>query len=112
MEFSVEAIDDDVTKVVLVGRMDHKGASAIDTRLSVIAGSKRKVIFDLHQVSFLASMGIRSLVMSAKTIKAKGGLSILLSPEADVENVLVMSSIDTLIPIFHDQEEALAALRN
>ena len=108
MDLSLETIGDDVTRVVLVGRLDHKGAGEIDLKLSTVAGSRRKVVFDLEQVSFLASMGIRCLVMSAKTIKAKGGRSAILNPQPEVENILTMSSIDAIMPIFHDLDAATA----
>ena len=43
-------------------------AGAIDVKFDVIAGAKRAVVVDLSNVAFMASPGIRLLVMGAKTI--------------------------------------------
>jgi anti-anti-sigma factor len=61
-------------------------------------------------VSFLASIGLRTLVMGAKAIANKGGRMVLVGPQEGVEKVLKSSSIDTIIPIYADQASALAAL--
>src|ERR1700686_4413178 len=88
MEMSIEAFSDSVTKVVLNGRLDMQGAQKIDLPFSSLAGSHRKVIVDLSQVVFMASMGIRTLVLTAKSIKSKGGRLVLLDPVGEVEKVL------------------------
>ena len=88
--------------------MDIEGAHAIDTRFSVISGSRKKVIVDLSAVSFMASIGIRTLVMGAKAITNKGGKIALLSPQPGVEKVLETTGIDTIIPIAKDIAAAAA----
>jgi anti-anti-sigma regulatory factor len=55
-------------------------------------------------------MGIRTIVMGAKTISSKGGKKVLFRRNADVEKVLLSSGIDTLVPIAHDLETAQAKL--
>jgi len=110
LELSTEAIGEDVTMVIFNGRLDVKGASAVDMKLSIIAGSRRRVIFNIAEVSFMASMGIRCIVTGAKTIKAKGGRAVIYGPNPDVEKVLTVSGIDTMIPIHHDLDEAVSAV--
>jgi stage II sporulation protein AA (anti-sigma F factor antagonist) len=110
MEMSIEAFSDSVTKVVLNGRLDMQGAQKIDLPFSALAGSHRKVIVDLSQVAFMASMGIRTLVLTAKSIKSKGGRLILLDPVGAVEKVLVESGIDMIIPITHGLDAAIGAV--
>ena len=60
MELTGETLSDDVTQVHLVGRLDILGAEQIDLRFSTICGSRKKVIVDLSDVSFLASRTERS----------------------------------------------------
>src|SRR5271168_2363932 len=110
MEMSIEAFSDSVTKVALNGRLDMQGAQKIDLPFSALAGSHRKVIVDLSQVAFMASMGIRTLVLTAKSIKSKGGRLILLDPIGAVEKVLVESGIDMIIPITHGLDAAIGAV--
>ena len=109
MELSLETLPDDITKVSLTGRLDIQGAEKIDLPFSTLA-SHRKVIVDLSHVSFLASMGIRTIVLTARSVKSKGGVLVLQDPQPDVEKVLVISGIDTLIPIVHGIDAARAAV--
>lgn len=110
MEMSIETFADSVTKVILNGRLDMQGAQKIDLPFSALAGTHRKVIVDLSQVPFMASMGIRTLVLTAKSIKSKGGRLVLLDPVGDVEKVLQVSGIDTIIPIAHGFDAAIGAV--
>lgn len=110
MEIIIEDLDGNITRIVLDGRLDVAGAAAIDLRFSTVSGSRRAVIVDMARVSFIASMGMRTLVSGAKAVRIKGGRMVLLFPEATVEKALRTASIDTLIPIFHDMAEAVAAV--
>jgi anti-anti-sigma factor len=110
MKMSTADLPNGVTKVSLVGKLDIAGAHAIDLHFNVIAGSKRAVIVDLSEVVFIASMGLRTLVIGAKSIISKKGRIVLLAPAADVEKVLRDSGIDSLIPIHYELDEAVAAV--
>jgi len=93
---------DGVLKITLVGKMDLAGAQQIDLRFNALSGGHLKVIVDLSGVIFLASMGLRTLIMGAKTVNKKGGKLVLLNPTPDVEQVLVASGVDDLMPVCHD----------
>jgi anti-anti-sigma factor len=111
MAISTEELPGGITRVILDGRLDIAGAAAVDLKMNVIAGSKKTVLLDLQNVSFLGSMGLRSLVIPARAIKSRGGKMVIFGPNQLVEEVLKTSSVDTLIPIHHDLESAMAALR-
>jgi anti-anti-sigma factor len=110
MALATEELTGGVTKVILDGRLDIEGAAAIDLQMNVIAGSKKAVLVDLQKVSFLGSMGLRALLAPARAIKGRGGKIVLFGPNEMVEKVLKTSGIDTLIPVHHELESALAAL--
>jgi anti-sigma B factor antagonist len=110
MPIAIEDLDGTVTKVVLSGRIDIAGAHEIDMPMSIVAGSKRAVVIDLSKVEFLASMGLRSIVVSAKSIMSKRGKVVLLAPQPAVEEVITVSGIDTLIAICRDEAEAISAV--
>jgi anti-sigma B factor antagonist len=111
MDMDVEEIEGGITNVVLRGRLDTAGAGAIDLKFNVIAGAKRAVVVDLSNVAFMASLGIRLLVMGAKTITRKGGKLVILSPDENVHAVLKTAGIDQLIPIMFDRSAAIEAVR-
>src|SRR5580704_10934687 len=110
MAIAIEELTGGITKVVLDGRLDIEGAAAVDLKMNIIAGSKKAVLVDLQNVSFLGSMGLRSLVAPARAIKGRGGKMVIFGPNELVEKVLKTSGVDTLIPIFHELQSALAAL--
>jgi anti-sigma B factor antagonist len=112
MEMEVEDLIDGVTMVTLCGRLDMTGAGVIDLKFSAVAGSKRSIVVDMSAVEFLASLGIRVLVMGAKAVRNKGGRLVLLSPQDDVKLVLTTAGIDEIIPIMSDRADAIAAVRN
>lgn len=110
MPIAIQEIDATVTKVVLSGRIDVAGSHEIDMPLSVVAGSRRAVVIDLSAVDFLASMGLRSIVVAAKSIISKRGKVVLLSPQPLVHEVLTVSGIEELIPVYRDEASAIAAV--
>jgi anti-anti-sigma factor len=101
---------DGVTIVKLSGRIDVAGAREIDMPMNIVAGSRRRVVIDLSSVEFLASMGIRSIVIVAKSIASKRGACVMFGPNDDVRGVLVSSAIDTMIPIHDVLDDAVRAV--
>lgn len=85
-------------------------AEAVDLRFSVIAGSRTAVVVDLSDVDFLASLGIRVLVTSAKAVQRKGGKLVIVAPEGNALMVLTTAGIESLIQIFPERTAAIAAV--
>ena len=109
MEMNVTAMPRNGARVVLVGRLDAAGAAKIDLPLSAAAGSNRHLLVDMSAVTFVASIGIRTLVLGAKTIQRRGGKLLLLSPRPEVEQVLQTIGVTDLLPIVRDEAEVVAA---
>src|SRR5262249_20219260 len=55
-------------RVVLNGKLDISGAEKIALPLATLAGGKRGVLVDMAAVTFVASIGIRHLVMASKAL--------------------------------------------
>ena len=108
MDIKFEQLASGVTVIVLTGRMDVMGAMRIDVQFAAVAAANRAVVVDLAGVEFLASMGLRTLIMGAKSMKTKSGRMVLWRPVAVVEEVLVTSGTSMLIPMTHDLAEAEA----
>jgi anti-sigma B factor antagonist len=110
MPIVIIELEDGVTKVVISGRVDIAGARELEMPMAVVAGSRRAVVVDLSGVEFMASLGLRGIVVSAKSIFSKRGKIVLLAPRPEVREVITTTGIDDLIPIFHDEAEAIAAV--
>jgi stage II sporulation protein AA (anti-sigma F factor antagonist) len=110
MRLETEEVAPGVTKANLTGRLDVGGALEIDLVFSALAGSHRALIIDLSQVEFIASLGLRMLIVGARTVQRKGGRMILLQPTTAVEAVLISSGTDNVVPILRNLDEAIHAV--
>jgi anti-anti-sigma factor len=110
MTISTESMDGGITRVLLDGRLDIQGAAAVDLRMNVLAGSSKFLLIDLTNVSFLGSMGLRSILVPAQAVHRRGGKVALFNPVPMVEEVLKASNVDQVIPIYHNLDSAVAAL--
>ncbi|MCU0971698.1 MAG: STAS domain-containing protein [Gammaproteobacteria bacterium] len=111
MQIDVTELDGGIQHIRLAGRMDIEGTQAIDLKFTALTASRRSaVIVDLSEVSFLASIGMRTLLSSAKALGLRGGKMVLLSPQPMVATALSTAGIDTLIPVHEDLGSARQAL--
>jgi anti-anti-sigma factor len=111
MPIAIEELTGGITKVTLDGRLDIEGAAAVDMKMNIIAGSRKAVLVDLQKVSFLGSMGLRTLVAPAQAIRSRGGKMVIFGPNEMVEKVLTTACVDKLIPVHHELQSALDALQ-
>ena len=110
MKIEAESLDGGIVKISLAGRMDLQGTQEIDLKFSAYAATQRSVIVDMSAVDFLASMGIRTLLLVAKAVAGRGGNMVLFNTDPNVTMVLEMTGIDTLIPIRRSLAEARLAV--
>lgn len=110
MNIESEVLVNDVLKIVLAGRMDVTGTQEIDLKFTGYTANQRAVIVDMSAVNFLASIGIRTLIVTAKSIAMRGGKMVLLNPDTTVTNTLTMAEIDSIIPICRSLDEARTAV--
>jgi len=110
MQMQVEELPGGVSRIKLDGDLDAKGSSEIEVSFAAVTSARDKVVVDLSKVGFLASIGIRSLLLAAKTISRRGGKMVLLAPNEDVEKVLVTSGANQVVAIQGNLEGALAAV--
>jgi anti-sigma B factor antagonist len=110
MPIVIEDLEGGITKVVLSGRIDIAGAAQIDMPMSIVGGTRRNVVVDLSEVEFIASLGLRSIVLSGKAVLSKKGKIVLLSPRPAVEEVITTSGVDELFKIYRDEFAAIAAV--
>jgi anti-anti-sigma factor len=111
MEMIVNQVEGGITLIILEGRMDSEGIQEIDDKFTFTTSTKPgKIIVDLSKVSFIASIGIRTLVGGARDQKNRGGKLVLLSPKAKVREVLEISGVNFVVEIIDDLDQAKSAL--
>ena len=110
MDVTISEFGSVATKVTLVGKLDIAGAEVVSLPLATVAGQTVNMVIDMSGVSFIASIGIRHLVMAAKTISRRSGKIMLLAPTPIVTEVLITAGLEDLLPIVLSEAEAVAAL--
>jgi anti-anti-sigma factor len=112
MELQTEELPSGIKVVVLSGRMDIAGTQQVDLRFTAITASQKALVaVDLSAVSFLASIGIRTLVSSARALANRGGAMAVVKPQPLVEQTLLAAGIDSIIPIYPNLDEAARGLQ-
>jgi anti-sigma B factor antagonist len=107
MEFKIIPSDEAMTHVALAGELDMTGEQEVETRfMECVAAGNKPAVVDLSEVSFLASLGIRMLLRSAKALLAVGASMVLLKPQPMVSQVLEHAGITEVIPVARDFEQA------
>jgi anti-anti-sigma factor len=111
MELQYTELQNNIRLLKLNGQLDIGGVGAIETRFAgYCAGENPRVLVDLSDVEFLASIGIRLSTINAKSIASRGGQMFLLGPIPEVRSVLEITGIPAIIPIYDALESAEAAL--
>jgi anti-anti-sigma factor len=111
MDMTVIPGDDQIAHVVLDGRFDIQGAQEVDSRFEDLSKSSKALVVDLAKVSFLASLGIRTLMLSAKTLIRSGGEMAVCGANESVEKVLRTTGFNEVAGIYPDYESAARTVR-
>ena len=107
MELQYSELENNIRMIKLTGRLDIIGTGEIETKFAGYCGGENaRVIVDLSRVDFLASIGIRLLMLTAKSMHSRGGKMVLLNPTADVLHVLEVTGMPGIIPIYSHLKSA------
>jgi anti-sigma B factor antagonist len=108
MSVSHEDVGADLRRIAIFGRLDMEGADSISPRvMELVAEPKKGVVIDLSAVRFLASVGIRVLVASAKAVQQRGGkVALVVAQGSSVSMSLEATGLGALVPIFTNVAEA------
>jgi anti-sigma B factor antagonist len=112
MAITYEDVGESLRRISLSGRLDGAGTEEVSAELEALATTgSRRVVVDLTRISFLASVGIRAVLGSAKASQRNGGRMVLLvGTNPFVTKTLEATGIDTLIPMFVDAADAEKAV--
>jgi anti-sigma B factor antagonist len=111
MELEIKNESDQITYLALRGRLDTTGVDEVELKFTSHTVPRTKpLLLDMSEVTFVASLGLRMLLTVAKALDQRGVKMVLLSPQPAVRKVLSLSGFDQLMPVYNDEETALAFL--
>jgi anti-anti-sigma factor len=112
MRLQYSDIDSDTRLIKLSGTLDFYGVQDVEVEfVRLCVGENICVLVDLSKVNYISSIGIPLLVNSAKSIARQGGKMALLHPQKAVENVLELTGIPLVIPIYENMDLAVSDLK-
>ena len=108
MSISHTDVGDNLRKIVILGRLDLAGTESVAGELEKLAAAPKKgVVVDVSSLKFLASLGIRALLKSAKAVQERGGRMVLVvGANSRVAMSLEATGVSDLIPMFKSNGEA------
>lgn len=111
MQIEYNELSSGIHLIKLIGTLDIMGVNEIETKFAgYCSGENARVLVDLSGVDFLASIGIRLLVSNAKSLLSRNGRMVLLNPTLSVREVLDLTGIPDIIPMYDQLESAEAVL--
>ncbi|MDQ0391954.1 STAS domain-containing protein [Labrys monachus] len=103
----VSSIDENTTHLQVTGRIDASTSPAIDTAVDAAFGEGRhRLVFDLREVNYVSSAGLRAFVRAAKKAKSLGGGIAIFGLQAGVAEIFSVAGFDKIIPIAASDAEA------
>ncbi len=107
----LQNLSETLLKVNLAGRLDTVGTGEIENPLAAALTARGvSIILDMNEVSYLASIGIRALIINARAVARRGQKLVVVAATPAVTEVLGISGVDQLIPLYPDLAAAQQAL--
>lgn len=100
-----------VTRVALSGRLDAQGADRIGLPFTTqVVSVGRDAIIDFSGVSFVASLGLRLVISTARSLASRQCRLALFGANELVQGVFDDAALEQILTIVPTESEALAAL--
>jgi anti-sigma B factor antagonist len=108
MSISHTDVGENLRKIFISGRLDLPGTESVAGELEKLAAAPKKgVVVDVSSLKFLASLGIRALLKSAKAVEKRGGRMVLVvGTNSHVMMSLEATGASDLLPTFKSYDEA------
>jgi anti-sigma B factor antagonist len=111
MELQYSELDTGIRIIKLSGKLDLNGTYNVEIDfVRHCTGENLRVIVDLSKVNYISSIGIPMLINSAKLVINHGGKMALLNPQKAVADVLKITGIHLIIPIYENLYVAVTEL--
>lgn len=110
MDFE-EVREDGVLVMSVSGRLDAETAPGFEADvLSRVDQGETSIVFDLANLQYVSSAGLRVVLMTAKRLQQSGGKLVVCSLQDTVMEVFKISGMDSIIETAGDRAGAIEVL--
>jgi anti-anti-sigma factor len=103
---SIGAQNTGAVTVKLTGSLDTATAPDLERQLApVLGGQVKDIVFDLAQLIFISSAGLRVFGVTRKTLKERGGQASFLNMQPQIQEVFEIIKALPGVAIFKDEAE-------
>lgn len=93
----------------LSGRLDGTTVQAVEAAfLKELEAGAKHFVFDLRDLDYVSSAGLRVMLLAAKKTRAAGGRIALFGLSDSVKDVFEISGFHTIFALFATRDEAVA----
>jgi anti-anti-sigma factor len=85
-------------------------AALRDGLAGVLDAGFLRIVLDLDAVPYIDSAGVGELVACRRTVREQGGRLVLARPRGKVRDLLELTRIETLVPVYDALDAAVDAL--
>lgn len=105
------ALREDITVVMMSGRLDMAESAAIVSELlDAVKQCASGVILDMADVTFVSSAGLRILLKARKEASASEKTLAIVRAQPSVYKIFKVSRLETLLTCFENEADAVAAI--
>ena len=79
--------------IVVAGELEHRSAEAVESAVAQAAGAP-EVVFELGEVTFVDSAGLRIFIQALRQVQPSGGRVILAEPSTTLRRLLELTGLD------------------
>lgn len=98
--------DSGAVTVKLAGSLDTATAPELDKQLArVLEGSTHDIVFDLAQLKFISSAGLRVFSLARKTLRERGGQASFVHLQPQIHEVFEIIRALPGVAVFKDEAE-------
>jgi anti-sigma B factor antagonist len=101
--------------VAPVGRIDHATAAdferAVVPLLDPATGPRAGLVFDLAEVTYISSVGLRVLMIASKSLRARGARIAVAAMQPVVAEIVEICRFGAVVEIFSTVDDALDAMK-
>ena len=102
---------DSVNIIDVTGRLAPEGTDDALFKLvsNLVEKGEKRFLVDMSSTTFISSLGVGSLLRSARAAEGAGGRLKLLNPSQSVARILELSRMTDVFQIFSHEQEAVAS---
>lgn len=92
------------------GRLDARGVPILLERAAAVQASRRNLVVNLGEITFIGSSGVGSLLMLVERFQEHGGLVRYAALPPKISDVIKLLNLDKFLSIDATEQESIAAL--